>query len=307
MPRSTDLGFPLLLVRRRTFILPTAQGFLFMIVLGAMLLGALNEHNNLGLMMTFLLGGILLVSLFHTHANLAGLEILSSGAGPVFAGERAVFDLRIRSGAATRRAVAFSLAGKKPVWTDLPAHGDISVKLEVATHRRGQLAAGDLTIWTRFPLGLFRAWSRVRLPGACLVYPKPVAAPMDKVPADDPGEPGADQAGQRAGVDDFQGLRAYQPGDPPQHIAWKAFSRGQGLLTKEFVGSGGGNVILDWRRVRDKDPERRLSIICHHVLAAERSGTPYGLRLASEMIAPGLGPAHRHRCLKTLALAGEAQ
>lgn len=296
--------FPLRLKRRRILILPTRHGLLFMAVLGAMLLGSLNEHNNLGFMMTFLLSGILFVSLFHTYRNLSDLEILSAGAVPVFSGETAVFDLRIHAGRWPRSAVAFALTREKTVLTDLPAGRDAWVKLKVPAVRRGMMAPGDLQIQTRFPLGLFRAWSRVPLPAACLVYPRPVVGFMEMTSAEMTADDRRINGGGKSGVEDFQGLRAYQPGDPPQHIAWKAFSRGQGLLTKSFAGPGRDSLMLDDHRVRESDPERRLSILCHHVLQAEMQRTAYGLRLQGTRISPGLGPAHRHRCLRALALAG---
>ena len=37
------------------------------------------------------------------------------------------------------------------------------------------------------------------------------------------------------------------------------------------------------------------------VLAAERLGQPYGLRLAGRELAPSLGAAHRQSCLELLA------
>lgn len=303
-PPAHPPTFPLRLKRRRIFILPTRHGLLFMAVMGAMLLGSLNEHNNLGFMMTFLLGGILFVSLFHTYRNLSDLEILSAGAVPVFAGDTAVFDLRIHAGKWPRSAVAFALNRDATVLTDLPPDRDAWVRLRVPAVRRGMLVPDDLRIWTRFPLGLFRAWSRVPLPAACLVYPRPVVGFMEMTSAATTDDDSRIKSGKQSGVEDFQGLRAYQPGDPPQHIAWKAFSRGQGLLTKSFVGPSRDSLMLDLHRVRESDPERRLSILCHHVLQAERQGAAYGLRLQGTRISPGLGPAHRHRCLKALALMG---
>ena len=303
-PPAPGAAFPLRLKRRRIYILPTRHGLLFMAVLSAMLLGSLNEHNNLGFMMTFLLGGMLFVSLFHTYRNLSDLEILSAGATPVFAGDTATFDLRIHGGKWQRSAVVFALIREETILTDLPAERDTWVRLRVSAVRRGMLVPGSLQIWTRFPLGLFRAWSRVPLPGACLVYPRPVAGFMDMTPAPNTDDDNGNMNGKNAGVEDFQGLREYRPGDPPQHIAWKAFSRGQGLLTKSFTGPSGDTLMLDWHRIRESDPERRLSVLCHHVLQAERERTAYGLRLPGIQISPGLGPAHRHRCLKALALAG---
>jgi uncharacterized protein (DUF58 family) len=49
-------------------------------------------------------------------------------------------------------------------------------------------------------------------------------------------------------------------------------------------------------------PEERLSILCRWVLDAHAGGEAFGLRLPGGEILPGLGTAHRHRCLEALAL-----
>ncbi len=52
------------------------------------------------------------------------------------------------------------------------------------------------------------------------------------------------------------------------------------------------------------DTEARLSQLAAWVVEAERSGLPYGLRLPGMEIPPACGAAHRHACLKALALYG---
>ena len=51
--------------------------------------------------------------------------------------------------------------------------------------------------------------------------------------------------------------------------------------------------------------EQRLSRLAGWVLAAERAGTSYGLRLPGVEIAPGRGDPHRNACLQALALYQE--
>ena len=48
--------------------------------------------------------------------------------------------------------------------------------------------------------------------------------------------------------------------------------------------------------------EARLSRLCAWVLAADRLGIEYGLRLPAMEIPPSSGPAHRRHCLEALAL-----
>jgi len=179
--------------------------------------------------------------------------------------------------------------------------------LTVPAPRRGWLPLGRVMLETRFPVGLFRAWSTIEPDSRCLVYPRP------EVSALPPLAPSAQAGGARAhaqGSDDFSGLRAYQPADSPRHVAWKSVARSDTqharsdeMLTKQFAGDAVAELWLD---LRDLPPslglEQRLSRLAGWVLAAERAGALYGLRLPGMEIKPARGEAHRIACLEVLAL-----
>ena len=112
-----------------------------------------------------------------------------------------------------------------------------------------------------------------------------------------------DQATQRLGPDDFQGLKPYVPGNNIGHISWKTLSRGQGLFIKDFTAETGQDIILELDLVQGKDLEQRLSRLCHMVLDADRHQRCYGLKLGPTFSTPpDTGDSHRHKCLKALAL-----
>jgi uncharacterized protein (DUF58 family) len=153
---------------------------------------------------------------------------------------------------------------------------------------------------TRFPLGLFRAWSYVEPEVRCLVYPRPERTPLPAPTAD--AAAGAARA-LAQGSDDFSGLRGYQPSDSPRHVAWKAVARADRMLTKQFSGAAGAELWLDWPLTAGATgTEPRLSRLCGWVLAAEQAGASYGLRLPGLEIAPSRGETHRAACLQALAL-----
>ncbi len=290
---------PFTLGRKRIYILPTRHGFLFVLVLFGMLLGSINYNNNLGFLLTFLLGGMAFVSIIHTFRNLSGVVILSARAKPVFAGERTVFEFLARADN-PRALVEFRFVPDE--WEK--AAGDISdadnlFTLAVPTEKRGILKPGILYISSIYPMGLFKAWSKLSIDVECPVYPKPLSSPYEPTNADSRGRD--DDIGTGPGVDDFQGLRAYQPGDSLQRIYWKSFSRGMGLHTKSFAGKVGSSVLLDWSGLKHGDPERKLSWLCDMVLKADWHNIAYGLNLPGRAIQPARGNAHKHKCLKSLA------
>ena len=81
------LSFPIILHHRSVYVFPTRQGFVFFALLLAILFGSMNHNNNLGFLLTFLLGGIAFVSIFHTYRNISGLTLSSAKVSPVFAGQ----------------------------------------------------------------------------------------------------------------------------------------------------------------------------------------------------------------------------
>ena len=104
------------------------------------------------------------------------------------------------------------------------------------------------------------------------------------------------------GDDDFAGLRNFRDGDSPRHIAWKAFARDEELLVKQYAGTDVTTHWFDFDTLNQMDVEARLSQLTRWVVDANFKGNAWGLRLPGETLQPGIGPAHRERCLRALAL-----
>jgi uncharacterized protein (DUF58 family) len=302
-PRGRERG-PVVLTQRRVFILPTRQGVVFAGMLVLMLIGSTNYQLSLGFAITFLLAAMAIVSILHTFRTLAGLAVSAGRTAPVFAGDNAVFHVCIENPTRIARAsVALSHPGSPTVFVDIAAGQRVEPGITVAARRRGRLAPERVTVHTRYPLGLMRAWSYVHLDIVCLVYPRPEDGhPPLPVSRDHAGE-GREHG---TGADDFAGLREYRLGDSPRHIAWKVAAQERGFLTKQFSGRAADEIWLDWNLLADADPERRLSRLTRWVLDAESAGATYGLSIPGTHIDPGRGPRHRAACLEALALFGDA-
>jgi uncharacterized protein (DUF58 family) len=290
---------PVTLERSRVFILPTATGLLFALALLVMLFGSINYSNNMGYMFTFLLGSMALVSIFHTYRNLAGLEFSAGKAAPVFAGERAAFEIQVSNPSPQARyAVQLTVPGEPPLSVDLDPECSTRITLHRPAAQRGTLPLGRWKVASTVPLGLFRAWANLELHQECLVYPRP--GPLRPVPQAAVYKP--NQTGDKGrGVDDFACLRPYRPGDSPRHLFWKAVAREQPLLVKQFGGDRADELWLDWNDLDDLETEARLSQLCRWVLVADRNQLRYGLRLPGLKLDMASGSIHRHRCLQALA------
>jgi len=299
----------IVLGHRRVYIVPSRLGLFFGAALLVLLIGSINYALSLGFALTFLLAGMGIAGMVQTTRNLAQISIRAMRADPVFAGEEVRFRLALDNGAAFDRPeiLAQHLASGAQCRVDVGAGAAAQADLPVPAGQRGWQPLGRVMLETRFPLGLFRAWSTVRPDSRCLVYPRPEPGALP------PPAPSAQAGGTRAhaqGSDDFSGLRAYQPSDSPRHVAWKSaarsdalLSRSDDMLTKQFAGEAVAELWLDLAGLpASLGLEARLSRLTGWVLAAERGGALYGLRLAGTEIAPGRGDAHRAACLEALAL-----
>ena len=285
--------------RRQLYMLPTRYGLYFCVALVAMLLMALNYHNSIAYLFTFLLAAMAITSMLYTHRNVAGIEISAHAQAPVFAGESAKFSLHTENDRPRPRSGVWIHCGDRAERLELGAKDSSSVELQQRTTRRGYVEMDPIAVSSAFPLGLLCTWSKsFRFNARCLVYPRPHGR-YTLTPAAAGCTP--QSYGTHADGDDFVGLRAYHPSDPPRHVHWKASARSQELLTKRF-GGGGGTVWLDWDRLVELESESRLSQLARWVVDAESNGLSYGLRLPGSVIGAGHGKHHRHRCLKALAL-----
>jgi len=297
-----DEQLPIVLTQRRIFIVPSGAGILYCFVLLIMLLGAINYNLSLGHALVFLLSGLGLVAMVHAFRNLVGLSLSPGRAHPVFAGETALFSVHLENTRKQARlALEFSFAKQAGVSLNAPAQGWASVTIPCLATNRGRLDPGRITLSTRYPLGLFHAWSYPHPVLSCTVYPYPLVTPL-------PQPSPVINSGQRqggSGQEDFLGLRLRQPSDPTRHIAWKAVARdvNNRLLVKQFTGGTAEELYLDWALTPDDlGIETRLSILAGWVLAAEKMQATYGLRLPHCNISPAQGSAHRDACLEALAL-----
>ena len=164
----------IVLRQRRVFILPTRQGLLYAAVIILMLVGSVNYDLSLGFILAFLLGATGIQSMLHTFRNLAHLRISPGRTQPAFAGESAQFQINIANNTrASRYSVGVTRDGLLADYVDVAAGDEVVAVARIPALQRGWLRPGRLTLFTRFPVGLFRAWSYVDPDVSCLIYPAP--------------------------------------------------------------------------------------------------------------------------------------
>jgi uncharacterized protein (DUF58 family) len=285
---------PVILHRRRIYIVPTGFGVAFTALLMVMLTGSLNYANNAALLLTCVLGAATSISMLIAFRTLNGLRIHGLRACYATAGNPidVTFDFQATR---LRQAVRLDIADSMHAF-DVTGRTDVTVSLP--TEQRGWLAIPRFRIWTTWPMGLFRAWSWSNPEYAVLVWPRPEFSG----PA--PAQPVEDNRRQRLHRgEDLAALRDYRSGDSMRHVAWKASARHDMLLVKDYEQPEARQEWrLDWRDLRGLDNESRISRLARWLGEAQSQGRQYSLWIPTEVIAISSGSAHYARCMTALAL-----
>jgi len=300
---------PILLHRRRIYVVPTRFGLIYSAMLLVMLIGSLNYANNPALLLTCLLGAAAYLSVFSGFRTLNRVELKSIKVQACHAGDTLRLSLQFGSTAPVSKHglrlrmenAAATEPMQSPLVFELPAGEVQSIETSLPAPRRGWLAIGRIRLWTEHPYGLFHVWSWLHPEQSTLVYPR-IEANAPPLPQGN-GEARAQITARDE--DEFGLLREYRAGDPRRLIAWKASARQDHLLVKQFESRRGREVVLAWNRLDGLDAEARISRLAAWVERAETTQTPYCLELPQSRLGPSLGAAHRHACLRELALMPE--
>ena len=294
---------------RFPLLYPTVSFAVLLFVLGAIWYAASSQNSPAVYLLLFGLTAVFLVSIPHTLLNLADVTIAPESAKPAFAGEEVSVPVEIMNcSRATRRGIELVLPGSggKRRRVDYIAAGKAArVTLRFPAKHRGEHRVGTFRLTSIYPLGFVRVVKKFVSSQTYLVYPEPSGDL--RLPTQRARSPHSRPQTELGEGDDFAGVRAYVPGESQHHIDWRAVARGQPLMTKQFAAEAEGSVRLDFFAVRFTGVEEKLSQLALWVIEAERVRRPYSLRLPNTDIAPAVGEAHFHRCMRSLSLFPEGE
>lgn len=275
------------LSQRFLFVFPTRYGFsLLGLALLLYLLGT-NYQNNLILLQSYFLIGLIVLCILLSFKNLSGLTLCATEAPAVFQGEAISIKLHL-SKQSSREQILFEYEDFSLLCPQLPE----TILLKLAPAPRGYHQLPRIKVSTIHPFGLIRCWCYPAIAQQFWVYPKPQHQDNYLPPDADAGEL------------QWSHLSPYQAGDPLQRIDWKRLARQpQQPVVKVF-----SHVLPEQQRVLVLPPltgaalELALSDLCAQIIDLSQARQSYALEIPGQRIEFGSGPAHRRRCLEALTL-----
>ncbi|WP_372870941.1 DUF58 domain-containing protein [Shewanella sp.] len=280
------------------FILPSGFGLAWLLLTLLLYLLGTNYQNNLILGVALLLSSLFVTCMIYSYRNLEGVTLKRRPLPPIYAGETLAMPLSVSAGRDVHQ-LALAYPGVTPVYLSV-FDEDASVLVPIPTHQRGLLNPGRLKVESRFPLGLMRTWIWVDL---AIDHPVFANHLENKIPPFSHAQDGSEnEAGILVtGMDEYQGLRTYIPGESLKQVAWKQLAQGRGMLSKDFGRPQGAPEWLNLDVLQEGTLEERLSLLSYWVDELAARQQVYGLILPGVEIPPGSGENHRLTCQTAMA------
>jgi uncharacterized protein (DUF58 family) len=240
----------------------TRAGLVYLAVVAAITLAAVNTGNNLlYVVLASLLAG-LLISGVVSRLALDGLEVELVLPEHVFARQPVPARVALRNGKRFLPSFAVVLSGSdakrrrrrppskpdreilsEPVyWDYLPRQSSRLRHLELTFPARGRYAQHGLRLATRFPFGLLVKARVAPLQQEIVVLP--AIQPTQEFYEILPLVTGEVESAAKGRGHDLYAIRDYQETDPARYVDWKATARAQQLKMREFTREDERRVVL---------------------------------------------------------------
>ncbi|GGJ28335.1 DUF58 domain-containing protein [Deinococcus roseus] len=278
---------------------PTRFGWAYLGFVGITLLGCINYQLNTGYFLCFVMFAVWVVCLIEARSQLKGLELEFQGSAAVFVGQEVLLEVVVRNALPLVRENLWVQVGEVGQPLMVPAQGEARLQVLLKAARRGWMPAPAVRLQGSDPLGLFGVQeSRAGEERVVLVYP----ALEENPPSWQTTGEATGMRARKAGQDEYQGLRLYQPGDTLRRVAWKRGELPDGnLLTKEFETHLDHSALFSFQQLpASLSTEQKLSRLAAWVVQAQRMGLHYRLT-GPGLDAAGAGERHSQHCLTYLA------
>ena len=225
----------------RVYIIPSNQGFYFIgTTVASIAIGVIYTNNTI-LFISFILFSLFLLHMFTTNYNLAGLYIKNFQVSDGYVSDPFKISLALENKSKNNYQtlyldIHFSNQEKTTVLIEeILGEEQINIDLPFNLEGRGHYTIEKIVLWTRYPMGLFYAWSPLKYSHSFYAYPAPAGERLnDKLINHEIAEEEIDQE-IMSESGNFLEHEKYNPSTSPNRIDWKLYARTQELYSKSFA------------------------------------------------------------------------
>ena len=169
---------------------------------------------------------------------------------------------------------------------------------------RGRMRIPRITVQSRFPYKMLRAWKYFEKTELVLVYPQRRGQQNFRSLLGSQNEQELEAKPESEGL--FRDYREFQRTDSPSRIDWKRSLKHQKHLIKNYENAGERKILIDWKMTSaELGFEERLSQLCLWVDLCHKKNEFYSLKLDSFQTEFAASLLHYKICLERLALVSK--
>ena len=291
--RRIKLGFNNLYIFPNLFGLYWIISTIFLYILGV------NLENNFTLFICYLLIAVLLISLFLTHFNVHGLELISLNQKVNFANSKVNYQIIIRT-KKYRNNIKLKFLNEDNQFILIGnTEGELIKCLTINSKQRGiykpELIYGE----TSSPLSLCTCWFYWRPVDNLIIAPEIKKAKVNN--EFNPHKANITHKKNKDNIgDELKDIKIYKKGEKKSLIYWKSLAKSRILFSKNLSNE---NFKNNWLILNKNLPiEKGLEHLCFEIFQQYKNKNIYGIFLSkNKFINPGQSEKHLLNCLTMLA------
>ena len=279
--------------RKNIFIFPNYQGVLVGFYIFLVLLGAMIYQLSLGYLFTFIVGVILLLSVFMSYYNFQGQLLALNEGVNTFVNSNHQIKLSFNNNVPIDSFGFF----KSDPYNKIALNEKNNI-IKVSSEKRGYFKPDYFVIESIYPFGIVRTWSVLRHDLRIIFYPK-----IKKLSQDQLLKFIRSNSPHKTGSIDFEGIKEYTNQDDPKKIIWSRATFSDDLLVKVFSDQVEiKDINIDYTKVPSNDHEERLSMMAFLIDWSHANNYRFKIVLENNETEMSKGISHYHHCMELISL-----
>ena len=291
--RRIKLGF------NNLYIFPNLFGLYWILTTIVLYILGTNLENNFTIFICYFMTAVLLISLFLTHFNIHGLEIVSTNQKVNFANSKINYKIILNS-KKYRNNIKLKFLNKenKPIFIE-KIEDTLIKSLTIESKQRGIYTPDIIYGESSSPLSLCTCWFYWKPVDKLIVAPEKKKATVNKE-FNQSYTDSRDKKNNAIIGGDLKDIQFYKKGEKKSLIYWKSLARSGNLLSKNFNNE---NLKNNWLILNKNLPiEKALEHLCFEIYNQYKNNNVYGILISkNKFIKPDKSEKHYLKCLTMLA------